>query len=157
MPITPQAGLGPALPVFKDSSLPPLPKSSWPAWTTTVLPRIEVGPISLTKLSVLEPLATPSALVGMLPKSPTCLFSSSGAPWVFLKGLKWGPAEVQPLVLSPNSWMWKPLWALASQPVISHETVVGSLSEVCSNCTIPETPASPLKTATIEKRKVSKL
>jgi len=32
----PQAGRVPALPVFKDSSLPPLPRSSVPEWTTTV-------------------------------------------------------------------------------------------------------------------------
>lgn len=32
----PQAGRGPALPVLSDSSLPPLPRSSVPAWTTTV-------------------------------------------------------------------------------------------------------------------------
>lgn len=34
--MTPQAGRGPALPVLRDSSLPPLPRSSVPAWTTTV-------------------------------------------------------------------------------------------------------------------------
>ena len=32
----PQAGRGPAFPVFSDSSFPPLPRSSVPAWTTTV-------------------------------------------------------------------------------------------------------------------------
>lgn len=32
----PQAGRAPALPVFRDSSLPPLPRSSVPAWQTTV-------------------------------------------------------------------------------------------------------------------------
>lgn len=34
--LLPQAGRGPALPVFSDSSLPPLPRSSVPAWQTTV-------------------------------------------------------------------------------------------------------------------------
>jgi hypothetical protein len=34
--MTPQAGRGPALPVFLDSSWPPLPRSSVPAWTTIV-------------------------------------------------------------------------------------------------------------------------
>lgn len=34
--ISPQAGLGPALPVFNDSGWPPLPRSSVPAWTTIV-------------------------------------------------------------------------------------------------------------------------
>lgn len=52
-----------------------------------------------------------------LPRSPMCLSSSVGPPWFFLCGLKWGPAEVHPLlrirsvrtgvlvayVLSPNS------------------------------------------------------
>ncbi|KAH3683167.1 hypothetical protein WICPIJ_005864 [Wickerhamomyces pijperi] len=47
--MTPQAGLPPALPVFKESAWPPLPKSSVPAWTTTVLPKMEVGPNNLTK------------------------------------------------------------------------------------------------------------
>ena len=23
-------------------------------------------------------------------------------------GLKWGPVDMQPFVVSPNSWMWKP-------------------------------------------------
>lgn len=36
MPMTPQAGRGPALPVFLLSSFPPLPRSSVPAWTTMV-------------------------------------------------------------------------------------------------------------------------
>lgn len=69
--MTPQAGLPPALPVLEESAWPPLPKSSVPEWTTTVLPKIEVGPSNLTNLSVIEPLATPLASVLMLPKSPT--------------------------------------------------------------------------------------
>jgi len=32
------------------------------------------------------------------PRSPMCLSSSEGAPWFFLWGLKWGPAEVHPLL-----------------------------------------------------------
>lgn len=48
-------------------------------------------------------LVGPSPLASMLPKSPTCLFSSLGAPCSLPQGLKWGPADVQPLVLSPNS------------------------------------------------------
>jgi len=32
----------------------------------------------------------------ILPKSPTCLTSSLGAPWVFPKGLKCGPELIQP-------------------------------------------------------------
>lgn len=34
--MTPQAGRVPALPVLRDSSLPPLPRSSVPEWTTMV-------------------------------------------------------------------------------------------------------------------------
>ncbi len=86
--MTPQAGLVPALPVFLDSAFSPLPKSSVPEWTTTVLPRIEFGPINLINLSVVEPSAKPLASVEMLPKSPTCLTSSPGAPWVLPNGLK---------------------------------------------------------------------
>lgn len=32
---------------------------------------------------------------------------------------QWGPAEVQPLVLSPKVWTWKPRLALGSLPVMS--------------------------------------
>ena len=55
---------------------------------------------------------------------------------------------MHPLVLSPNWWMWKPLKALGSLPVISHEILVGSDSLSCSKWTTPETLASPLNTAT---------
>jgi len=147
--MTPQAGLAPALPVFLDSALPPLPKSSVPAWITTVLPKIEFWPINLTNKSCLEPLAIPDASVVTLPKSPTCLLSSSGAPCSLENGLKWGPAEVQPLVLSPNVWTWKPLEALASLPLISQVIVVGSDSDACSKLTTPLTLESPLNTATV--------
>ena len=43
--MTPHATRPPALPVFKDSSLPPLPKSSEPACTTMALPTMELGPV----------------------------------------------------------------------------------------------------------------
>lgn len=45
----PQAGRGPALPVFRDSSLSPLPRSSVPAWITTV----RYGNVSTTCASIL--------------------------------------------------------------------------------------------------------
>jgi hypothetical protein len=32
------------------------------------------------------------------PRSPTCLSASEGAPWLLPWGLKWAPAEVQPLL-----------------------------------------------------------
>jgi hypothetical protein len=44
-----------------------------------------------------------------LPKSPTCLSASSGPAWSFPNGLKWGPADIHPFVLSPNSWTWNPV------------------------------------------------
>ena len=40
------------------------------------------------------------------------------SPWFLLRGLKWPPAEMQPLVVSPNSWMWKP-WRPALMPEAS--------------------------------------
>ena len=134
----PQAGRVPALPVFLDSSLPPLPRSSVPEWTTTVRCEISVvvalskgigltpmtlsGPINLMSLSVVVPLPLPWASVLKFPRSPTWRISSVGAPCVLLCGLtivplyqpmsrlmclskihlQWGPADVQPLVLSPN-------------------------------------------------------
>lgn len=146
--MTPQAALPPALPVEADNSWPPLPKSSWPSWQTIDLPKTLCSPNNLIKESCLVPLATPLASVVMLPKSPTCLTSSSGAPWVLENGLKWGPAEVQPFVLSPKAWTWNPLKAFGSQPVISQLIVVGSDSELCSKLTTPVTLESPLITAT---------
>ena len=41
-------------------------------------------------------LATPLSSATMFPRSPACLFSSLGPPWSFPKGLKWGPALLQP-------------------------------------------------------------
>lgn len=61
---------------------------------------------------------------------------------------QWGPAEVQPLVLSPKVWMWKPRFALGSWPERSQEMVVGSDSELCSKVTVPATLESPRRTAT---------
>lgn len=128
-PITPQASLPPAFPVIFESSFPPIiinqfhiqikshkkikklnspkPKSSFSVWTTIHLPRIECGPLSLIMWSVKSNFATCSSLAFTFPKSPTCRFSASGAPWVFFVGLKWSPALVQPFVVSPNSWTWK--------------------------------------------------
>lgn len=59
-----------------------------------------------------------------------------------------GPAEVQPLVLSPNAWTWKPRSAFGSWPVISQVMVVGLDSEACSKVTVPLTLESPRRTAT---------
>jgi hypothetical protein len=56
---------------------------------------------------------------------------------------------VQPLVLSPKVWMWKPRLALASLPVMSQEMVVGADSDSCTRVTVPETLESPRTTATV--------
>ena len=154
--MTPQAGRPPALPVFLLSSLPPLPRSSVPACTTTVRPSTLSGPISLMNLSVVEPLPLPWPSVSKLPRSPTWRLLSSGAPcswlcgltggervsfWIHDRGrgigtggcnLQCGPALVQPLVLSPKVWTWMPRLALASLPVTSHEILVSEPSDSCS-------------------------
>ena len=85
--MTPQAGRAPALPVFLLSSFSPLPRSSVPAWTTTVRPSTLSGPISLMNLSETLPVALPWASVLKLPRSPTWRSLSEGAPWVLLWGL----------------------------------------------------------------------
>lgn len=36
------------------------------------------------------------------------LFDASGAPWLTPSGLKWPPMDVQPWVMSANSWIWIP-------------------------------------------------
>ena len=53
--------------------------------------------------------------VHTLPMSPAWRTASVGAPCFILAGLKWGPVDMQPLVVSPNSWMWNP-WLPASRP-----------------------------------------
>lgn len=62
--------------------------------------------------------------------------------------VQWGPADVQPFVLSPNWWMCIPRSAVASWPEISQEMSVGEDSEVCSKVTVPLTLESPRRTAT---------
>lgn len=112
-------------------------------------PKTLSGPISLMNLSVIVSLTLPWPSVLKFPRSPTWRSSSPGAPWVLLKGLtdssrrvshqilqssihrqvdkgsekssniQCGPADVQPLVLSPNWWMCMPRSALESLPWIS--------------------------------------
>lgn len=53
--------------------------------------------------------------------------------------VQWGPAEVQPLVLSPKVWMWKARLVLGSLPLKFHVTLVGADSDSCSNVTLPLT------------------
>ena len=110
IPMTPQANLPPALPVVLLSSCPPFPRSSTSAWTTTVRPKMLFSPSSDMNLSQILIAALPFSSAITFPKSPACRapLGSSGAPCVQPSGLKWGPADVQPSVLSPNWWMWKP-------------------------------------------------
>ena len=110
IPITPQANLPPALPVVLLSSCPPFPRSSTSACTTTVRPKMLLAPVREMNVSDMLIATFPSASAITFPKSPACRapFGSSGAPCVHPSGLKWGPADVQPSVLSPNWWTWKP-------------------------------------------------
>lgn len=61
---------------------------------------------------------------------------------------QWGPADVQPLVLSPKACTCMPRSAFASWPLMSHEMVVGASSDACSKVTVPLTLESPRRTAT---------
>jgi len=61
-----------------------------------------------------------------------------------------GPAEVQPLVLSPKACTCIPRSALASWPEMFHEMVVSAPSEACSKVTVPLTLESPRRTATMK-------
>lgn len=54
------------------------------------------GPDSDINESFMLTFATDESSASMLPKSPTCLTSSDGAPWVLPKGLKWGPELIHP-------------------------------------------------------------
>ena len=55
---------------------------------------------------------------------------------------------MQPLVLSPKAWTCMPRSALASWPVMFHETVVCEFSSACSKVTVPLMLESPRRTAT---------
>lgn len=128
MPMTPQAKRAPALPVDLLNSCPPSPKSSGSAWTTTVRPKMLCLPDSEICLSLMSTLALPESSAMTFPKSPACRTSCVGPPCSLPCGLKCGPALMQPLVLSPNSWMWKPCKP-AFNPVTSPETLTGSDSD----------------------------
>lgn len=62
--------------------------------------------------------------------------------------LQCGPAEVQPLVLSPNWWTCIPRRAFGSLPLMFHVIVVGADSDSCSKVTVPLTVESPRTVAT---------
>lgn len=126
--MTPQAKRAPAFPVDLLNSCPPSPKSSWSAWTTTVRPKMLSFPLSEICLSVMSIFATPASSAMTFPKSPACRTPWVGPPCSFPNGLKWGPADMHPLVLSPNSWTWNP-WRPALSPVTSPVTFTASDSD----------------------------
>lgn len=134
-PMTPQPMRPPAFPVVLLNSWPPNPKSSISACTTTVRPMMLFGPLNEIWLSVMLILAEPLAPASIFPKSPACRISASGAPCSFLFGLKCGPADVQPFVLSPNSWTWNPCLP-GAKPVISPVTVTGPFPDCYRTRTI---------------------
>jgi len=90
IPMTPQAILAPALPVFRLSSLSPFPKSSVLLCTTRARPMMLCGPRSEIRLSVKLMLATPVVSTSMLPRSPTWRSVSLGRPWCFCEETRHG-------------------------------------------------------------------
>lgn len=58
--------------------------------------------MSEISLSEIEMVAVPEASVETLPRSPTWRTEAVGPPWFWPWGLKWPPALVQPLELSPS-------------------------------------------------------
>ena len=60
--------------------------------------------------------------------------------------MKCGPVDMQPFVVSPNSWMWNP-WRPSARPEMSPTIFVGP-SPDCVNVTVPSTPAVPVRTQT---------
>eukprot|EP01083_Nonionella_stella_P150964 481799_1 len=74
MPMTPQAARAPAWPVVFESSKPPWPRSSVPAWTTIARPITEYWPVSDTKLSVIDRSASPLSSAWIFPRSPMWRF-----------------------------------------------------------------------------------
>lgn len=89
----------------------------------------------------------PPASAMTLPKSPACLVASVGAPCVILFGLKCGPVDMHPLVVSPNSWTCKPCLP-GAKPVMSPTTVVAPDGSSCVKVNVPATPAVPVRTTT---------
>lgn len=102
------------------------------------------------------------------PRSPTWRTLSLGAPWVWSNGLKWGPAEVHPLVRSPHwlnklvsrqivytwkwgwaYWTWKPRLALGGRPLIFPISVTGPFLADWTKTMVPSTlePSSGNKIA----------
>ena len=126
----------PAFPVVAERACPPLPRSSGSAWIMMERPTTLYSPNSWISGSTICPVAIPSLPASILPKSPTCLSSSVGQPWVFLNGLKWGPADTPPFEKSANSWTWKPCNP-GVRPDILKVIVVGPPCEDCSKLMTP--------------------
>ena len=92
IPITPHASLAPAFPVFNDSKLFPLPKSSLSLWTITLLPIIEFL-LHLLRFNTFDDTILVPLVVGLIlkifPKSPLC-FILLFCPYNIFYGLKCG-------------------------------------------------------------------
>ena len=88
IPMTPQANLPPALPVFRLSSVPPFPRSSVLLCTTRARPMMQCRPLSEIRSTVKVKLATPLASASMLPRSPTWRFFSFRSPCSFCEETK---------------------------------------------------------------------
>mmetsp|Transcript_40158 Transcript_40158/g.99400 ORF Transcript_40158/g.99400 Transcript_40158/m.99400 type:complete len:228 (-) Transcript_40158:35-718(-) len=152
MPMTPHARRAPALPVVLEvlpwvpiSEESPRPRSSSSSWMTTARPTMELAPLRGICTSVMVK-SHASAVAVTLPRSPAWRSALVGAPCTILLGLKWGPVDMQPLVVSPNSWMWNP-WRPAARPLMEPTAVVGP-SPDCVKVTVPDTPAEPVRTTT---------
>mmetsp|Transcript_22666 Transcript_22666/g.56154 ORF Transcript_22666/g.56154 Transcript_22666/m.56154 type:complete len:207 (+) Transcript_22666:196-816(+) len=150
--MTPQARRPPALPVVSEvfpwvpiSVESPRPRSSCSSWITHARPTMELGPERGICASEMVKVHA-SAVASTLPMSPAWRTAASGAPCFILAGLKWGPVDMQPLVVSPNSWMWKPCMP-AARPLMSPTIVVAPSSD-CVKVTVPATPAEPVSTHT---------
>jgi len=145
-PTMPQAILLPEFPVIPESPLP-LPKSSAFACTTTVLPRMELGPLREICPSVILTDAYPYASATIFPRSPTCrLFSLAvWPPCEYHPGLKCNPAEKQPSRRSPNSWTWNPWFCLGVRPWMV-PLIVTPPPKLCVNSKTPWTPLASFPT-----------
>ncbi|CAG9095825.1 unnamed protein product, partial [Plutella xylostella] len=83
IPMTPQATLPPALPVFLESGCELLPKSSAFSCSTMARPRILWGPDRQILLSTKSTRPILFSSNSRFPRSPTWRSSSFGWPWFF--------------------------------------------------------------------------
>lgn len=164
MPITPHAIRPPALPVFFESGCSLRPKSSIFSWITKPRPTMFLGPPNEISRSWNLNRATPDSSACTLPRSPTCLTASVGAPWSCYRlnlttksvrkfctgydlnysvccgltrsGLKWPPVLPHPPVMSPFSCTWKPCGP-GGRPTTAISINTGSPHLFCVNVTLP--------------------